>query len=83
MLVLTTPLSFEGRMIQYAGRLHRVVPGKTNVLIIDYVDFSNPMLIKMYRNRLKAYRQMGYLVTEPEKMLGPLAQYALSGGRAD
>ena len=83
-MILATPLSFEGRMVQYAGRLHRVVPGKTNVLIIDYVDFSSPMLIKMYRNRLKAYRQMGYSVTEPEKkMLGPLAQYALSSGQAE
>jgi superfamily II DNA or RNA helicase len=74
-MILATPLSFEGRMIQYAGRIHRSVEGKTDVQIIDYVDFSNAMLVKMYRNRLKAYRQMGYSINEPDTVMGPLAQY--------
>jgi len=30
-LVLASPLSFEGRLVQYAGRLHRVVEGKSDV----------------------------------------------------
>lgn len=63
-LVLSMPLSFEGRMIQYAGRLHRLSEGKSNVLIHDYLDSSNAMLLKMYRNRLKAYRKMGYVVQQ-------------------
>lgn len=75
-LILATPLSFEGRMIQYAGRIHRSVEGKIEVQMIDYVDFSNAMLVKMYRNRIKAYRQMGYLINEPSGMMGPLATYA-------
>lgn len=69
-LVLATPLSFEGRMVQYAGRLHRVVDGKTHVRILDYVDSSNAMLLSMYRNRIKAYRKMGYEIREPHDMLG-------------
>ena len=77
-MILATPLSFEGRMVQYAGRIHRLVEGKTDVQMIDYVDFSSPMLVKMYRNRLKAYRQMGYSITEPSVLMGPLGQYALS-----
>jgi hypothetical protein len=46
--------------------------------IIDYVDFSSPVLVKMYRNRLKAYQQMNYLIEEPRKLLDPMAQYALT-----
>jgi superfamily II DNA or RNA helicase len=74
-MILATPLSFEGRMIQYAGRIHRSVEGKTEVQMIDYVDFSNAMLVKMYRNRIKAYRQMGYFISEPNKVMGPLEKY--------
>ena len=65
-LILATPLSFEGRMVQYAGRLHRFVEGKTKVQIIDFVDSYNAMLLKMYRNRLNAYRKMEYIVQEPQ-----------------
>jgi superfamily II DNA or RNA helicase len=64
-LLLATPLSFEGRMVQYAGRLHRLVEGKTEVRIIDFVDSFSAMLLKMYRNRVKAYQNMGYTIHEP------------------
>ena len=37
-LILATPLSFEGRMVQYAGRIHRLAEGKTKVQVIDFVD---------------------------------------------
>jgi superfamily II DNA or RNA helicase len=62
-LILATPLSFEGRMVQYAGRLHRVFEGKTNVQIIDFTDSFSAIFSKMYRNRLKAYSKMGYSVS--------------------
>ena len=80
-MILAMPLSFVGRMIQYAGRIHRSAKGKSDAQIIDYVDFSNPVLVKMYRNRLKAYQQMNYSIEEPRKLLGPLGQYALSKAR--
>ena len=69
-LVLSMPLSFEGRMVQYAGRLHRLSEGKSDVLIYDYLDSFNAMLLKMYRNRLKAYRKMDYVI---QQMQGELA----------
>ena len=65
-------------MIQYAGRIHRSIEGKTEAQMIDYVDFSNPILVKMYRNRLKAYRQMGYEVSEPDGLMGPLGHFAMA-----
>ncbi len=77
-MILAMPLSFEGRMIQYAGRIHRRVKGKIEAKIIDYVDFGSPVLVKMYRNRLKAYQQMNYSIEEPRKLLGPMAQYVLT-----
>lgn len=81
-LVLATPLSFEGRMVQYAGRLHRLVEGKTHVRIVDYVDSSNAMLLSMYRNRIKAYRKMGYEIREPHDMLGGSPSRARGKGAA-
>lgn len=56
----------------------RRVEGKMEARIIDYVDFASPVLVRMYRNRLKAYQQMNYSIEEPRKLLGPMAQYALT-----
>ena len=62
-LFLVMPFSFKGKMIQYAGRLHRQYEGKTEVRIYDYVD-SMPVFEKMFRKRLKACNAMGYKETE-------------------
>jgi superfamily II DNA or RNA helicase len=59
-LVLAMPISFSGRLIQYAGRLHRHCPGKADVRIYDYVETDNPLTVSMHRKRLAAYRQLGY-----------------------
>ena len=37
-LFLTMPVSWRGTLVQYAGRLHRGHPGKTEVRIYDYAD---------------------------------------------
>ena len=37
-LMLAMPLSFKGRLIQYAGRLHRDHEGKASARIYDYLD---------------------------------------------
>jgi superfamily II DNA or RNA helicase len=63
-LVLASPISFKGRLVQYAGRLHRASAGKADVRIHDYVDVSSPVMLKMYRKRRKAYEKMGYSVEE-------------------
>ncbi len=68
-LILATPLSFEGRMIQYAGRLHRVFEGKSHVHIIDFTDSFSPIFIRMYRNRLRAYQKMGYSVSNQGSLI--------------
>jgi superfamily II DNA or RNA helicase len=69
-LFMAMPISFKGRVVQYVGRLHRRSEGKKSVLVYDYVDSHCAMTLKMYRNRLRAYRYMGYTVEEPTGMVG-------------
>jgi len=69
-LFLAMPISFKGRIVQYVGRLHRLHEGKRDVEVHDYVDSHCAMALKMYRNRLRAYRDMGYAVEEPAEMVG-------------
>jgi len=53
-----------GRLIQYAGRLHRASEQKHEVRIFDYLDASSPVMLKMCRKRRKAYETMGYQIEE-------------------
>lgn len=59
-LFLALPVSWKGTIVQYAGRLHRHHPGKTEVRIYDYVDAGVPMLSGMFGKRLRSYRKIGY-----------------------
>jgi superfamily II DNA or RNA helicase len=65
-LFLTMPISFKGRLVQYAGRLHRPAPSKEKVVIYDYLDELLPLTMSMYRRRLPGYRSMGYEVVPDE-----------------
>jgi superfamily II DNA or RNA helicase len=64
-LVLAMPLSFKGRLVQYAGRLHRESTGKNNVRIYDYIDVNLGLGITMFRKRMATYRKMDYKVEIP------------------
>ena len=59
-LFLALPFSWKGMLVQYAGRLHRLHPGKVEVQVYDYVDSSVPMLAKMHDKRMKGFKSMGY-----------------------
>ena len=61
-LMLAMPFSWKGTLVQYCGRLHRNIEGKEEVQIFDYVDFRIPVLDRMYQNRLKGYKQLGYSI---------------------
>jgi superfamily II DNA or RNA helicase len=75
-LIFATPISFEGRLIQYAGRINREAIGKTTAQIIDFVDSYSGLFLKMYRGRVRTYKKMGYQVNEDERLMGPLALYS-------
>jgi len=67
-LFLAMPISWRGTVQQYAGRLHRIVEGKEEVQVYDYVDVYEHMLETMYQRRLKGYAAIGYKAkgaTEP------------------
>lgn len=59
-LFLVHPISWKGTLQQYAGRLHRSHQTKQDVQIYDYVDLQVPLLMAMYKKRVKGYQAMGY-----------------------
>ena len=63
-LMLATPFSWKGRLNQYAGRLHRIYPGKKEARIYDYIDARVPVLESMYRKRLTGYKSINYKIGE-------------------
>lgn len=84
-LVLASPISFKGRVVQYAGRLHRESEGKDDVRIHDYLDASSPVMLKMYRKRRKEYEAMGYVIEKVLTSAYPYSQPGLldtGGGRS-
>ncbi len=64
-LFLTLPVSWRGTIAQYAGRLHRLKEGKSEVVIHDYADLGAPMLARMFDKRCKSYESIGYTVMLP------------------
>ena len=65
------PISWQGTLAQYVGRLHRLHDGKREVRVYDYIDVNAAMLEKMYHKRLRGYASIGYSVlTEQDAGLG-------------
>lgn len=65
-LVLSMPLSFKGRLVQYAGRLNRVHELKNDALIFDYLDENHALANAMFRRRLAGCKELGYQVEMPQ-----------------
>ncbi|MBX3481984.1 DEAD/DEAH box helicase family protein [Phenylobacterium sp.] len=75
-LFLTMPISWQGTLAQYVGRLHRQREGKAEVLVVDYVDERAPVLARMAAKRRAGYRALGYVIEQsaeraPADRLGP------------
>ena len=62
-LLLAMPISFEGNVEQYAGRLNRNYERKKDVIIFDYIDQHITKLERMYHKRLRAYRKIGFEIS--------------------
>lgn len=54
-LVLAFPFSFEGKLVQYMGRLRDSGAQK---LIIDYRDKNIPFLEKQFKQRIRHYKKL-------------------------
>lgn len=61
-LVLAAPFSWRGTLVQYDGRLTRTAPGKTEILVYDYLDTDVPLLRRMFERRKAGYRALGFAV---------------------
>ena len=62
-MVLAMPISWQGTLQQYAGRLHREHVGKTDIRIYDYVEKDNPQLYRMWKKRCTGYGAMAYQIS--------------------
>ena len=60
--MLVAPIKFEGRLIQYVGRLNRRYEGKSRVIVYDYVDTHIGFFDRQYKSRLRTYKKLGYQV---------------------
>ena len=54
-LFLATPISFNGRLLQYLGRVLRPAPGKGKARVFDYVDVKVGVLEHAARVRAGVY----------------------------
>lgn len=57
-LFLTTPVSFDGRILQYLGRILRPAPNKAFALVYDYVDINVEMLVNAAKKRQRLYQRI-------------------------
>ncbi|MBE0350908.1 DEAD/DEAH box helicase [Pseudoalteromonas lipolytica] len=62
-LFLALPVSWKGTVAQYAGRIQRHHPGKSEVTVYDFVD-DLPMLQRMWKKRANGYKAVDYTVLE-------------------
>jgi superfamily II DNA or RNA helicase len=76
-LFIAMPIAFKGKVIQYAGRLHRKHYAKTDIRIYDYIDQKVSVLAAMYKKRLKAYKTMGYKIEEEASLVSPIGNQIL------
>lgn len=61
-LMLAAPVSYEGRVKQYLGRLNREYKNKEDVILYDYIDMHMKLFNNMHFKRLKTYKKVGFLI---------------------
>lgn len=54
-LFLSTPIRFNGRVLQYLGRVLRPAPGKDRAKVFDYVDVNVRPLAASAKARERVY----------------------------
>jgi very-short-patch-repair endonuclease len=64
-MFLTMPVSWQGTIAQYVGRLHRLFDGKSEVRVYDYADLNVSVLARMFDRRCRGYEAVGYKILLP------------------
>lgn len=78
-LVLAMPVSRNGTLQQYAGRLHREHADKAYVCIIDFMDSGHSALLRMWSKRQAGYKAMGYEFADSSSSMELLSQESPAG----
>lgn len=60
-IVLTMPVSYWGRIVQYLGRIGR---DGQECIAVDFFDENIPMLRSSFHKRQRGYKKMGYVAIE-------------------
>jgi superfamily II DNA or RNA helicase len=59
-LFLAGPISYDGLLVQCAGRVIRAAPGKDIAEVHDYHDVATPVLAASLQRRMPGYRTLGF-----------------------
>jgi superfamily II DNA or RNA helicase len=54
-LFMATPIKFNGRVLQYLGRVLRPAPGKSKARVYDYIDVNVGVLVASGKARSRVY----------------------------
>jgi superfamily II DNA helicase RecQ len=57
-IVLTMPVSYWGRIVQYLGRIGR---DGQKCVAVDFFDENTPVLRSSFHKRQRGYKKMGYV----------------------
>jgi len=60
-IILATPISYYGRLVQYLGRIGR---GGDDCLAVDILDINNPFALSSYKKRKEGYKELHYIKTK-------------------
>ena len=66
-LFLAGPISFDGLLVQCAGRVVRAAPGKDIAEVHDYHDVRTPILAASLKRRMPGYRALGFVMASDGK----------------
>jgi superfamily II DNA or RNA helicase len=59
-LFLAAPVSYDGLLVQCAGRVVRTAPGKDTAEVHDYHDRATPILASSLKRRMPGYQALGF-----------------------
>ncbi len=62
---LAFPIKFKESIVQHVGRILRPIPGKTQVVVHDYIDSHVPLLARQYQERARGYANLGFPAPKP------------------
>jgi superfamily II DNA or RNA helicase len=57
---LAFPIKFRGSIVQHVARILRPIPGKTQLIVHDYVDTQVLLLARHYQERVRGYANLGF-----------------------